>query len=167
GPLAEQDPVSGLYIERNELSGLVPPAGADRDNLAFLRLLLRGIGDDDSTLGLLFGFDAAHDDAVVQGTKLGLGHDLPLGCLIRRGGAANLLSLRGFRNGWHSEHKSANRRPEIGSGPAGVKSLSFPRARYSSSVRVDYCRSFTMMECVALVPMRAREERHPHPSRSK
>jgi hypothetical protein len=52
-------------------------AGADGDYLAFLRLLLGGIGDDDASLGLLFGFDATHDHAVMQGTKLRFGHGLP------------------------------------------------------------------------------------------
>src|SRR5262249_60351726 len=94
--LATPAPVSGLDIAGDELPRLVPPPRADRDDLAFLRLLLRGIGNDDSALGLLFGFDAAHDDAVVQGTKLGLRHDLPLGCLSRRGGAAQLTDCAGI-----------------------------------------------------------------------
>ena len=49
---------------------LVAPAGADGDDLAFLRLLLGGVGNDDSALGLLFCVDAADDHAIVQRTKL-------------------------------------------------------------------------------------------------
>jgi hypothetical protein len=44
-----------------------------------IRLLLGGIGDDDAALGLLLGFDAAHDDAVVQGTELRFGHGFLVG----------------------------------------------------------------------------------------
>ena len=76
-PLAEQHPVAGLDVDRNELAALVAAARADGDDLAFLRLLLGGVGDDDAALGLLLGIDALDDHAVVQGTKLGLGHDVP------------------------------------------------------------------------------------------
>jgi hypothetical protein len=43
---------------------LVAGAGADGDDLAFLRLFLRGVGDDDPALGLLFFLDAPDEDAV-------------------------------------------------------------------------------------------------------
>ena len=58
-----------LTSSGDELAALVAGAGADGDDLAFLRLLLGGVGNDDAALGLLFGFDAANDDAVVQGTE--------------------------------------------------------------------------------------------------
>src|SRR5215475_2161118 len=74
GPLAEQHTVAGLEVDRNELAGLVAAAWTNGDDLAFLRLLLGGVGNDDAALGLLLGVDALHDHAVVQGTKLGLGH---------------------------------------------------------------------------------------------
>jgi hypothetical protein len=48
GPLAEQDAVAGLDVERDELAALVAGAGADGDDLAFLRLLLGGVGNDDA-----------------------------------------------------------------------------------------------------------------------
>ena len=60
-----------------QLAALVAGARADGDDLALLRLLLGGVGDDDAALGLLFGLDALDDDAVVQRTELGLGHCLP------------------------------------------------------------------------------------------
>ena len=68
-PLAEQDAVAGLDVERDELAGLVAAAGADGDDLAFLRLLLGGVRNDDAALRLLLAFEAADDDAVVQGTE--------------------------------------------------------------------------------------------------
>src|SRR6266511_4393282 len=70
GPLAEQHPVAGLDVERNDLAVLVAPARADGDHLAFLRLLLRGVRNDDAAFGLLFLLDALDDHAVVQRPKL-------------------------------------------------------------------------------------------------
>ena len=52
-PLAEQHAVAGLDVERHELAGLVARAGADGDDLAFLRLFLGGVGDDDAAGGLV------------------------------------------------------------------------------------------------------------------
>ena len=75
-PLAEQDAVAGLDVERDQLAGLVAGARADGDDLALLRLFLGGVGDDDAALGLLLGLDALDDHAVVQGTEFGLGHDV-------------------------------------------------------------------------------------------
>src|SRR5262249_57939456 len=43
------------------------------NDLALLRLLLGSVGNDDAAFGCV---DAAHKHAVVQGTKLGLGHGL-------------------------------------------------------------------------------------------
>src|SRR5262245_55459830 len=45
-PLAEEDAVALLDVERHQLAGLVAGARADGDDLAFLRLLLGGVGDD-------------------------------------------------------------------------------------------------------------------------
>src|SRR5918998_3200690 len=58
GPLAEQDAVADLDVERLDLAVLVPRAGADGDDLAFLRLLLGGVGNDDAALGPLLGLNA-------------------------------------------------------------------------------------------------------------
>ena len=52
-----------------ELAAFVAGAGADGDDLAFLRLLLGGVGDDDAALGLFLAFEALDHDAVVQGTE--------------------------------------------------------------------------------------------------
>ena len=66
-----------------QLAGLVAAARADSDDLAFLRLLLCGVGDDDAALALLLGLNAAHDDTVVQGTEFGLGHGFLVGASAR------------------------------------------------------------------------------------
>src|SRR5262249_55171047 len=70
GPLAEQDAVAGLYIERNELAALIPGARANGDDLAFHRLFLGRVRNDDAALGLLFLRDALDHDAVVKRTEL-------------------------------------------------------------------------------------------------
>src|ERR1700741_186429 len=69
-PFAEQDPIPGLHIQRDQLALLIPRAGARGDNLAFLQLLLCGVGNDDAAGGFLLGIDAAHEHAVVQRTEM-------------------------------------------------------------------------------------------------
>src|SRR5918997_2673754 len=69
-PLAEQDAVAGLDVERAQLALVVQRAGADRDHLALLRLLLGGVGDDDAARRLLLRRDPADENAVVQGTEI-------------------------------------------------------------------------------------------------
>src|SRR5262245_10490427 len=71
-PFAEQHPIAGLHVEGHERSLLVAGAGPHGDDLALLRLLLGGIGDDDAAFGPLILLDTAHDDAVMQWTKLHL-----------------------------------------------------------------------------------------------
>src|SRR4051795_4293680 len=69
GPLPEQNAIASLDVERHELAALISSTRPGGDDLSFLRLLLRGIWNDDATLRLLFGIDAADHDAVVQGAK--------------------------------------------------------------------------------------------------
>src|SRR5512136_541208 len=69
GPFAEQHPVAGRDIDRNELAGLVASAGADGDDFALARLLLGAVGDDDAGSGLAFGLDTLDDDAIMQGAE--------------------------------------------------------------------------------------------------
>src|SRR5215475_9108749 len=76
-PFAEQHAVTDLDVDRDQLAGLVAAAGTHGNNFALRRLFLGGIGDDDAALGLLFGVNALHHDAVVQRTKFGFGHDVP------------------------------------------------------------------------------------------
>src|SRR5215207_1835941 len=68
-PFAEQHPVPGLDVDRDELAVLVPPARTDRDDLALLRLFLGGIGNDDACGGSCLGLDTFDDDTIVQRTE--------------------------------------------------------------------------------------------------
>src|SRR5215831_11962016 len=65
-PLAEQHPVAGLDVHRDQLAGLVAATLADRDHFALRGLLLRRVWDDDPAGGLLLGVDALDDDTVVK-----------------------------------------------------------------------------------------------------
>src|SRR5256886_8213517 len=65
-PFAEQDAVADLDVDRNELAALVAAAGSNGDDLALLRLLLGGVGNDDATSGLRLGIDSLDDNAVVK-----------------------------------------------------------------------------------------------------
>src|SRR5437763_11134978 len=60
-PLAEQHLVAGPDVWLAELPGLVATARADGDDLALLRLLLRGFGGDAAAGRLRFGVAAADD----------------------------------------------------------------------------------------------------------
>src|SRR6266446_1402493 len=67
GVLPEQNRVPRLDVERGQLALVVHLALADRDHLALLGLLLRRVGDDDATLGLLHRvLDTPHDDAILK-----------------------------------------------------------------------------------------------------
>src|SRR5229473_2260420 len=68
-PLAEQHAVARLDVERVQRAVLAPRARADGDDLAFHRLFLGGVGDDDAARCLRILFDAADQDAVLQWTK--------------------------------------------------------------------------------------------------
>src|SRR6185312_3257861 len=69
-PLAEQNAVANLDIDRNKLAGLVAAARADGDNFALRRLFLHGIRDDDAAGALLFCNEALDDDTVVKRAEL-------------------------------------------------------------------------------------------------
>jgi hypothetical protein len=60
-PFAEQDAVADLDVDWNEFTALVATAGANGDDLALLRLLLGGIGNDDTTGCLRLGIDTLDD----------------------------------------------------------------------------------------------------------
>jgi lipoprotein NlpI len=51
GPLAKQDAITLLDVQRNDLAALVAGAGANGNNFTFLGLFLGGIGDDDAAFG--------------------------------------------------------------------------------------------------------------------
>src|SRR5829696_2982833 len=95
GPFPEQDAIAGLHVERHELAALIASTGPGGDDLPFLRLLLGGIRNDDATLRLLFGVDAADHDAVVQGAK------------FHGSSSGTLLCPPQYMPSWHSYCKSA------------------------------------------------------------
>jgi hypothetical protein len=64
--LPEQDGVAILHIQRLALAIVLDLAGAGGDDLALLRLFLRGVGDDDPANLLFALFEALNDDAVVK-----------------------------------------------------------------------------------------------------
>jgi hypothetical protein len=64
-PFAEQHPIARLDIDGDELADFVARAMTNGDDLAFLRLFLGGVGNDDAGLRLLFTFKSANDDAVM------------------------------------------------------------------------------------------------------
>ena len=68
--LAEQDAIASLDVEGDDLAEFIAGTRAGGDDLAFHRLFLGGVGNDDPASGLLFGGDTADHDPVVQGTEL-------------------------------------------------------------------------------------------------
>src|SRR5258708_20881381 len=63
GPLAEQDAVAGLDVERLDLAAVVARARTDGDDFAFLRLFLPAVGVDDPAPGLPFFLAALNEEA--------------------------------------------------------------------------------------------------------
>src|SRR5690349_3129688 len=70
GVLAEEDPVARLHVELDDGAVLELLARADGDDVPLERALLRGVGDDDATAGLLDLLDAANHDAVPKRTDV-------------------------------------------------------------------------------------------------
>ena len=60
--------------ERMQLSVIAARAGPGREHLAFHRLFLGGVGDDDAALRLLLFIDATDQHAVLQRSKF---HGIP------------------------------------------------------------------------------------------
>src|SRR5205814_10051096 len=69
-PLAEEHPVARLDVQRADAAILGMGTGTSCDHLAFHRLLLGGVRDDDATRRLLLFFDTADQDPVLQWTEL-------------------------------------------------------------------------------------------------
>src|SRR5262249_25146850 len=68
-PLAEQHSVADLDVDRDELAALIATAGADGNDLPFLRFFLCSIRDDDAATRLLLSFNPLNDDAIVKWTE--------------------------------------------------------------------------------------------------
>src|SRR5689334_18373506 len=70
GVLADQDGVALLDVQLDALAVVVELSFADRDHFRFLRLLFRGVGDDDPSANLLLCILPTDHDPVVEGAKL-------------------------------------------------------------------------------------------------
>src|ERR1700733_9897648 len=60
GVFPEENAVTGFDVERDQLAIVEPFAVAYRDDFAFVRFLLRRIGDDNAVARSLFFVDALH-----------------------------------------------------------------------------------------------------------
>ena len=69
-PFAEQHLVALLEIDGDQLAGFVAAARADSDDLALLRLLPRGIGDEDAAGGFGFRVRALDRHAIMERAKV-------------------------------------------------------------------------------------------------
>src|SRR5438046_8811611 len=65
GVLAEEDSVAFLHREREILAVVVDLPGAHGDNLALLRLLLRGVGNDEAAVLLVLLLGALERQPIV------------------------------------------------------------------------------------------------------
>src|SRR5229473_1473667 len=78
-PLAEQNAVADLEVDRDQLAGFVTAAWTDRGDFALRGLFLGAVRNDNTALGLRFGVDTFDHDAVMQRTKFRFSHDVPSG----------------------------------------------------------------------------------------
>src|ERR1700683_2645071 len=98
--LAVKDLVALLHVQRDALAVLVQLAVADGEDLALLRLLLGGIGQDEATCSGQLLLDRSHDQTIAQGLELHVEKPPSRECdrrLTARllGGAASFLALPG------------------------------------------------------------------------
>src|SRR5918997_4460835 len=92
--LGVEDLVALGDVERDALLAvLVPLAVADGEDLALLRLLLRGVGEHDAGSSRLVLLDRLDDQPIAQGLELHV---------------SDLHSSRVLRAGWHSTGQSAS-----------------------------------------------------------
>src|SRR6476469_1644458 len=68
-PLAEQDAVADLEVDRDQLAGFVAATWADGGDFALRGLFLGTVRNDDAASSLLFGVDTLDHDAVVKRTE--------------------------------------------------------------------------------------------------
>ena len=68
--LIEQDRAWNDEAARKQLLTVFEAAGADREDLAFLRLLLGGVRDNNSALFDFLLFDSFHEDSVAEGSNV-------------------------------------------------------------------------------------------------
>src|SRR6476646_8378184 len=70
--LAVEDLVALLHVQRDALAVVVELAVASRHDLTLLRLLLRGVRENETACGRLLLLDRPHDQAIAQGLELHL-----------------------------------------------------------------------------------------------
>src|SRR4029450_11854079 len=115
GVLAEEDPITLLQHQRKLLAILGHPAGSDGDYLALLRLLLRGVGNDDAAVLVVLLLDAPDQHAVVErtqfrprclhhragGNAVGDRPKLRRGCVSHDAGASLFFQVGDERGWWN------------------------------------------------------------------
>jgi hypothetical protein len=87
---AGQDAVADLDVDRDELAALVSAAGSNGDDLALLRLLLGGVGNDYASSGRRLGVDSLDDNSVVKRSEF---HCCPPTVLSKSGGFGTLIVI--------------------------------------------------------------------------
>src|SRR5262245_15041705 len=106
GVAAEDDPLPGRDRRRGALAVVEELAVADRDDDPLLRLLLGGVGQDDSARRLLLGLDSAHEDVLAERLDLA-------GRSLGRGLGHHGSPLQSFRHGIPSVPRGARSRDSI------------------------------------------------------
>src|SRR5213593_3507173 len=95
GVLSEEDPIALLQGEGELLAVLGHSAGPDRDHFALLRLLLRGVRNDDAAVLVVLLLDASDEHAVIERPQL------RRGCLSHGAGASLVVRVGGARGWWN------------------------------------------------------------------
>src|SRR3989454_8274640 len=115
GVLAEEDPIALLQGEGELLAVLGHSAGPDRDHFALLRLLLRGVGNDDAAVLVVLLLDASDEHAVIERAQFRRRRlsrragrsavrnrpQLRRGCLSHGTGASLVVRVGGARGWWN------------------------------------------------------------------
>src|SRR3989454_5782091 len=115
GVLAEEDPIALLQGEGELLAVLGHSAGPDRDHFALLRLLLRGVGNDDAAVLVVLLLDPSDEHAVIERAQFRRRRlsrragrsavrnrpQLRRGCLSHGTGASLVVRVGGARGWWN------------------------------------------------------------------
>src|ERR1700712_1447177 len=101
--LAVDHLVADVDVERDAVAVVVDAAGADRQDLALLGLLLGGVGDDQTRRRGLLGVQRLDDDPVLEGLDVDR-HVVDLHFLHSWGVGFAVLAT----NHWHTHRESAN-----------------------------------------------------------
>src|SRR5882762_113388 len=87
GVLAEEDPIALFHREGELLAVLGHSAGPDRDHFALLRLLFRGVGNDDAASLVVLPLETPDEHAVRDRTQF------RCGCLSHGAGASLVVQV--------------------------------------------------------------------------